>query len=382
MSLEVDVFHRLGAFTLEAQFVSEGRLTALFGQSGAGKTSLVNIVGGLVHPNRGRIVVDGTTLVDTERGIFMPKHRRRVGYVFQEGRLFPHLTVRQNLLFGHWFTPSAERKLTLATVLELLGIAHLLDRRPGALSGGEKQRVAVGRALLTSPRLLLMDEPLASLDEARKSEILPFIERLRDEAQVPIVYVSHSVMEVARLATTVVLLKGGRVAAVGSPPDVLGRADLTHSHGSADEAALVEASVADHDEEFGLTTLHCAAGHLRAPHLALPVGTTVVVRIRARDVMIGLRPPDGISALNVVPGRVLALRDADTNLVNVELDCGGIRLMARLTRKSVETLALRKGVDVFAILKSVTLDSEALARAPRPDRPIGADAIATSPGYR
>jgi molybdate transport system ATP-binding protein len=157
---------------------------------------------------------------------------------------------------------------------------------------------------------------------------------------------------------------------------------LTHSHGSADEAALVEASVADHDEEFGLTTLHCAAGHLRAPHLALPVGTTVVVRIRARDVMIGIRPPDGISALNVLPGRVLALRDTDTNLVNVELDCGGIRLMARLTRKSVETLALRKGVDVFAILKSVTLDSEALARAPRPDRPIGADASATSPGYR
>ena len=226
MSLAVDVTHRFGSFLLEARFVSDGRLTAFFGRSGSGKTSLINIIAGVVRPDRGRIVLDDTALVDTDRGLFVPKYRRRVGYVFQEGRLFPHLTVRQNLLFGRWFTPPRERHVTLDQVLDLLDIGQLLDRRPGGLSGGEKQRVAIGRALLTSPRLLLMDEPLASLDDSRKDEILPFIERLRDEARVPIVYVSHSLPEVARLATTVVVFQDGRIMATGSPTDVLGRADV------------------------------------------------------------------------------------------------------------------------------------------------------------
>jgi molybdate transport system ATP-binding protein len=374
MSLEVDVSHRLGAFTLEAQFVADGRLTALFGSSGAGKTSLVNIIGGLVRPTRGRVVVDGLTLIDSERGIFVKKHRRRVGYVFQEGRLFPHLTVRQNLSFGRWFTPVAERKLELSTVVDLLGIAHLLDRRPGALSGGEKQRVAIGRALLSSPRLLLMDEPLASLDEARKADILPFIERLRDEALVPIVYVSHSLGEVARLATTVVVLDGGRVTAVGSPAEVLGRADLVYPESTPEAGTLVEAVVAEHDDQFGLTALDSPAGTLRAPRLDLAVGTAVRVRIRARDVMIAVRPPDGISALNVLPGRVVDLHDTEEMLANVDLDCGGIRLVARLTRRSVQTLALHKGLAVYAVLKSVALDKQTLARAPASGRLMSADA--------
>src|SRR5229473_206763 len=226
MTIEVDVAHRLGAFALDVRFTSAGRLTAFFGQSGAGKTSLVNIIGGLIRPDRGRIAVDGTTLVDTASGIFVPTHRRRVGYVFQEGRLFPHLTVRQNLMFGRWFRPPLERKVQLETVLDLLGIGHLLQRRPGALSGGEKQRVAIGRALLASPRLLLMDEPLASLDDARKNEILPYIERLRDDSRIPIVYVSHSLAEVARLATTLVLVADGRVPAAGPVFDIMSRLDL------------------------------------------------------------------------------------------------------------------------------------------------------------
>ena len=184
MSLDIHIRHRQGAFALDIAFRSEGRLTALFGRSGAGKTSVVNIIGGLVRPQHGRVVVDDRTLVDTERGVFLPKHRRRVGYVFQEGRLFPHLSVRQNLLYGQWFTPKPERYGSLDQVVELLGIGHLLDRRPALLSGGEKQRVAIGRALLASPRLLLMDEPLAALDEARKAEILPYIERLRDESKI------------------------------------------------------------------------------------------------------------------------------------------------------------------------------------------------------
>ena len=197
MSLEVEIDHRQGAFRLRGSFRSDGRLTALFGRSGSGKTTLVNVIAGLIRPERGRIAVDGATLLDTQAGVFVPKHRRRIGYVFQEGRLFPHLSVRQNLLFGRWFAGreggARTRASDLDAVVALLGIGHLLRRRPAGLSGGEKQRVAIGRALLARPRLLLMDEPLASLDEARKAEILPFIERLRDEAGVPIVYVSHAV---------------------------------------------------------------------------------------------------------------------------------------------------------------------------------------------
>jgi molybdate transport system ATP-binding protein len=198
MILDVDVRHRQGDFTLEARFQSEGKLTALFGPSGSGKTTLVNAISGLIRPDYGRVVAQERVLLDTQLRTFVPKHRRRVGYVFQEGRLFPHLNVRQNLLFGRWFTPKKERKAGFERVVELLGVGHLLDRRPSTLSGGEKQRVAMGRALLSDPRLLLMDEPLASLDEARKAEIYPYIERLRDEGGVPIVLVSHSVAEMRR----------------------------------------------------------------------------------------------------------------------------------------------------------------------------------------
>jgi molybdate transport system ATP-binding protein len=362
MSLAVDVTHRFGSFLLEARFVSEGRLTAFFGRSGSGKTSLVNIIAGVIRPDRGRIVLDDTVLVDTKQRIFVPKYRRRVGYVFQEGRLFPHLTVRQNLLFGRWFTPRRERNIGLDQVLDLLGIAHLLDRRPGALSGGEKQRVAIGRALLTSPRLLLLDEPLASLDDTRKEEILPFIERLRDEAQVPIVYVSHSISEVTRLATTVVTILDGRVVAVGPPTEVLGRADAPYDTGEA--GAVIDAVIGGHDPSFGLTTLRSPAGALQAPHLDLPIGTPVRVRIRAREVMIATTPPDGLSALNVLPALVTALEQAGEGAVAVGLDCSGVRLTARLTRKSVDALGLEPGRKVYAVIKSVALDRDTLGRAP------------------
>jgi molybdate transport system ATP-binding protein len=374
MSLAVDVTHRFGSFLLEARFVSEGRLTAFFGRSGSGKTSLVNIIAGVVRPDRGRIVLDDTPLVDTERGLFVPKYRRRVGYVFQEGRLFPHLTVRQNLLFGRWFTPARERHISLDQVLDLLDIGPLLDRRPGGLSGGEKQRVAIGRALLTSPRLLLMDEPLASLDDSRKQEILPFIERLRDQAQVPIVYVSHSLPEVARLATTVVVLQDGRIVATGSPTDVLGRADVIASDLAAEGGVLIEATVSGHDRAFGLTALRSRAGTFQAPHLDLPIGTPVRVRIRARDVMIATTRPDGLSALNVLSGVVRALDASGDGLVDVGLDCGGVRLAARLTRKSIAMLKLKPGREVYAVIKSVALDRETLGRAPTPAEPTSADA--------
>jgi molybdate transport system ATP-binding protein len=373
MTIEVDVAHRLGVFTLELRFTSQGRLTAFFGQSGAGKTSLVNVIGGLVRPDRGRVAVDGTTLTDTAAGIFVPTHQRRVGYVFQEGRLFPHLTVRQNLLFGRWFRPPQERKIELETVLDLLGIGHLLHRRPGALSGGEKQRVAIGRALLASPRLLLMDEPLAALDEERKAEILPFIERLRDQADVPIIYVSHSLAEVSRLANSIVVLRNGRMVASGDPAEVLSRSELVPQDAVEEAGAVIEARISQHDIQFGLTTLQSKAGLLRAPYLDLPTGTIVRVRIRARDVMVAKAPPVGLSALNVLVGKVIEVRNSGETVVEVAIDCNGVKLSARLTRKSVEILRLEPELPVYAILKSVALDKSTLAKSPLSANLRGAD---------
>ncbi len=365
--LSVAVMHRFGDFRLDAAFESSGGLTALFGRSGAGKTSLINAIAGLLRPERGRIVVDGEVLADSERGIFIPARRRRIGYVFQEGRLFPHLTVRQNLLYGRWFAPKAERGGGRAgevdQVIELLGIGGLLHRRPANLSGGEKQRVAIGRALLARPRLLVMDEPLASLDEARKTEILPYIERLRDAAGVPIVYVSHQVAEVTRLATTMVVLSDGRVAASGPPAAIMARLDLFPLTGRAEAGAILTTTVAAHDPIFGLTTLRAAAGDLRVPHLDLPVGAALRVRIRARDVMIALAPPTGLSALNVLPGVVAEIGRTDGPIVEIRLDCAGDALIARLTRRSVETLALAPGRPVCAVIKSIAFDHHAFAGA-------------------
>ncbi|MGE5271052.1 MAG: molybdenum ABC transporter ATP-binding protein [Thiohalocapsa sp.] len=365
--LSVAVRHRFGDFTLDAAFDSGGGLTALFGRSGAGKTSLINAIAGLLRPQDGRIVAEGAVLTDTEARIFVPPPRRRVGYVFQEGRLFPHLSVRQNLLYGRRFTPRAAPKATpvadIDFVVRLLGIEGLLHRSPGNLSGGEKQRVAIGRALLACPRLLVMDEPLAALDEARKAEILPYIERLRDEAGVPIVYVSHQVGEVARLATTLVLLSEGRVAAVGPPAAIMGRIDLSPLTGRAEAGAILATRVAAHDPGFGLTTLRAAAGELRVPSLDLPVGTALRVRIRARDVMIALTPPAGLSALNVLPGTVAEIGHADGPIVDIRLDCAGEPLVARLTRRSVETLGLAPGRAVYAVIKSIAFDHHAFAGA-------------------
>lgn len=350
MSLDVDIDHRQGAFRLAARFTSQPGLTALFGRSGSGKTTLINIVAGLLRPERGRVVVDGQPLVDTGHGVFVPAHRRRVGYVFQDSRLFPHLSVRRNLLYGHWFAPRGDGAAgDFDSVTGLLDIGRLLERRPDSLSGGEKQRVAIGRALLARPRLLLMDEPLASLDEARRAEILPYIERLRDEAGVPILYVSHSVAEVARLATTVVILTEGAVTAVGPVADILPLAD------PGDGGAVLDAVVKQHDDAFRLTVLSSAAGELQVPRLAAESGTHVRAYIRARDVMLSLSPPQDISALNVLAGKVAQVTPSGAQ-ADIRLDCSGAILMARLTAKSVDRLALAPGRPVYAVIKSVSFE--------------------------
>ncbi|MEN5081463.1 molybdenum ABC transporter ATP-binding protein [Bosea sp. TWI1241] len=358
--IDIAVSHRLGAFALDARFASDGRLTALFGRSGSGKTSLVNIVAGLVKPERGRVVVDGRTLVDTEAGIFVPRHKRRIGYVFQEARLFPHLTVRQNLLYGRWFAPRGEDGGSdLDGVLALLGIGHLLQRHPGALSGGEKQRVAIGRALLSKPRLLLMDEPLAALDEERKAEIMPYVERVRDELRVPIVYVSHSVAEVARLATHLVVLDGGTVTASGPTQALMARPDVPILSAAAEAGAVLDARIAAQDEAYGLTVLKTPAGRLQVARRAAPLGSAVRLRILASDVMISLHRPEGISALNVLAGVVaeLGARRGDGSAREVVLRCGEAELLARVTVKSAEQLGLRPGLQVYAVVKSVSIDA-------------------------
>jgi molybdate transport system ATP-binding protein len=356
LTLAVDIRHRLGGFSLEAAFESGGRLTALVGPSGSGKTTLVNLIAGLGRPDSGRIAVDGRILVDTAGGRFVPTWRRRVGYVFQDARLFPHLTVRQNLAYGRLFAPRAERWADTSRIVDMLGVGPLLDRRPGHLSGGEKQRVAIGRALAASPRLVLMDEPLASLDEARKAEILPYVERLRDEGGIPIVYVSHAVAEVSRLATDVVLLAGGRVVASGPAAEVLARLDLAAPEDRDETAALLDVVLEAQDETFALSLLRSRAGLWRAPRIDAPLGTRMRARIRARDVMLALDRPGRISALNVLPATVRTVTEAPGADALVELDSGGDRLLARVTRRSATGLALAPGLPLWAIVKAVAFD--------------------------
>jgi molybdate transport system ATP-binding protein len=356
MSLEVAVARRLGNFTVDAAFAAGAGITALFGRSGAGKTSIVNMIGGLLRPDQGRIAVDGQVLFDEARRIDVPAHRRRVGYVFQEGRLFPHMTVWQNLLYGRRFAPREGHYAELDHVVGLLGLEALLPRRPGALSGGEKQRVAIGRALLASPRLLLMDEPLASLDAPRKAEILPYVERLRDELRVPIVYVSHAVDEVTRLATTMVVLSDGRVAAVGPPADIMSRLDLRPLTGRWEAGAVLDARVAAHDMAYDLTELAVPGGALRVPRLDLPVGAHVRIRLRARDVAVALGRPNGLSIRNALTGRIAELKSEEGPFAELRIDLGGAFVLARLTRLAVAELDLKPGQEVQALIKSVALD--------------------------
>lgn len=351
--LKVALRHRFAGFDLDAEFEAPAGVTALFGHSGSGKTTVVNAVAGLLAPDAGRIELDGTVLFDRATGRNLPAHRRRIGYVFQDARLFPHLTVRQNLLYGRWLRGGGGAD-DLARVVGLLGLEALLPRRPQGLSGGEKSRVAIGRALLSHPRLLLMDEPLASLDEARKLEILPYLERLRDAGGVPILYVSHSMAEVARLATTIVVLEAGRILRVGPAGQVLSDPDAVPSLGLREAGAILQGVVAAQEED-GLTRLATSAGPVWLPRVGAAPGTALRIRVSAQDVIVSLERPQGISALNILPARIVALRQGDGPGVLVQMLAGDDLLLARLTRRSAMALALAPGMDVFAVVKSLAV---------------------------
>ena len=343
----------LGAFRLEAAFSAPARgVTALFGPSGSGKTTLLRCIAGLERVPGGTLRINGERWQDG--GHFLPTHRRPLGYVFQEASLFAHLSVRANLEYGLRRVPQAAHKVAFEQAVALLGLESLLARDPARLSGGERQRVAIARALLTSPQLLLMDEPLAALDQASKDDILPYLERLHDELAIPVLYVSHALDEVARLADHLVLLERGQVRASGPVAELVTRLDLPLAHGDSAEA-IVAATVAAHDAEYGLSYLDSRAGRISLPRVALPAGHAVRVRIRARDVSLMLAHPEGTSILNIFPARVVDISDDSPGHVMVRLDAGGETLLTRITRKSAGLLALAPGAPVFAQVKGVAL---------------------------
>lgn len=353
MTLSVSLQHRFPGITLDVRFDAPLGVTALFGRSGSGKTTVVNAVAGLLRPDQGRITLGDRVLLDTARGNFLPPHKRRIGYVFQDARLFPHLTVRQNLLYGRWFAPKGRAGAAFDQVVDLLGIAPLLDRRPGRLSGGEKSRVALGRALLSDPDLLLMDEPLAALDEARKSEILPYLERLRDTVALPILYVSHSPAEVARLATTVVMLEAGQVSRAGPAAEVLADPVSARGFGPREAGAVLNLRAGATDSD-GLTRLETGGGALWLSLPGVAEGTALRLRILARDVMLARQQPEAISALNILDATVREISEKDGEVL-VRLAVGEAALLAQITLRSARLLELAPGMRVFAVVKSVAV---------------------------
>ncbi|HEY2071250.1 MAG TPA: molybdenum ABC transporter ATP-binding protein [Rhizomicrobium sp.] len=351
--IEVAVRHDFKGFTLDAAFkVERVGITALFGPSGSGKTTVVSAIAGIFRPKQGRVVVDGRVLLDTATGTFVPPRLRRTATVFQDARLFPHMSVENNLRFGWRRAAQKASQAEFDHVLALLGLEALLTRRPAKLSGGEKSRVALGRALLASPQLLLLDEPLAALDAARKAEILPYLERLRDE--VPMIYVTHSLDEVTRLADDLILLKDGRVAAKGRVFDLLPDLEFADVLGAPPAGAVFRATVTAQRDD-GLTTLGFDGGELFVARLERPVGTALRVRLRAEDIMLALEEPRAISANNVLPATVTNV-SVRGNAADVQLLCGQVKLVSRITKSSRDRLGLVAGTKLFAIVKSVTVD--------------------------
>lgn len=354
MSLQVQLSHTQGDFRLEAAFSSSPGITAVFGPSGSGKSTIVNAIAGLLNADEGHIRLQGKSLFDRAAGVNLPPHRRRIGYVFQDGRLFPHLSVAGNIRFGARFAPSPPDPQREAEVVELLGLGPLLQRKPGYLSGGEQQRVALARALLSQPELLLMDEPLAALDGPRKEEILPYLEALRAEIQVPIIYVSHSVAEVARLADHIVILQAGRVVREGPATDVLSDPAMLPFVGVREAGAILPVTVVEHEAD-GLTRLSTEAGDLLLPGIAANPGETLRIRVLAQDLLIALEPPTGLSSRNILPVTIEALHRGEGPGTAVQLRLGPHPLLARVTTRSANELGLRPGLQCHVIFKAITV---------------------------
>ncbi|MGK7868378.1 molybdenum ABC transporter ATP-binding protein [Falsiroseomonas sp. E2-1-a20] len=357
--LDVALRHRFGrdGFALDAAFrLPEAGVTALFGPSGCGKSTILAAVAGLLRPDRGRVALEGTVLLDTARGVDLPPERRRCGVVFQDARLFPHLSIETNLRYGLRRAPAGAEGPGFEEVVDLLGIAPLLARRPAGLSGGERQRVALGRALLARPRLLLMDEPLAALDAARRAEVLPFLARLRDATRLPILYVTHALEEVDALADRLVLLRDGRVLAEGAVEDLSARTDLPLA-ARRDAGVLLPCTVAAHDLAGGLTRLEFAGGTLVATSRPEPLGTRLRIRIRARDVAVATEEPRGLSTRNILPATLGQISPGSGPQERfLHLSIGPSIVLARVTQDSVSRLGLVPGMPVWALLKAVTFD--------------------------
>ncbi|MDF0666620.1 MAG: molybdenum ABC transporter ATP-binding protein [Nitrospira sp.] len=360
MSRLVAHFHvRYPTFHLSIDLdVPASGITMLFGHSGCGKTTLLRCLAGLERSSDGFMQFGNDVWQDEKIGLCLPLYRRPIGYVFQEPRLFPHYNVRSNLLYGYKRIPLAQRRIAIDQVVDILGIGHLLERRIHKLSGGEQQRVAIGRALLTSPQLLLLDEPLASLDIQRKQELLPFIRRLHEELRIPVMYVSHAVNEILQLADRVVLLKEGTIVGIGPLNEILTSSQLRRGFGSLRVGAVLDARVANHEPEYGLTRLEFKGQFLFTSLQAASIGEAVRVHIGSSDVSLVIgQTPCPTSVLNILDATILEIRETDHSSVDVLLDIGA-PLVASITRKSLVNLGLKPGQRVFAHIKAVALNEE------------------------
>ncbi|MGZ5075443.1 MAG: molybdenum ABC transporter ATP-binding protein [Methylobacter sp.] len=344
-----------GDFKLDVDLQLPGTgITVLFGQSGSGKTTLLRCVAGLQHAPQGKLQINGHIWQDSERGVFLPTHKRSLGYVFQEANLFPHLTVRDNLHYGLKRIKHNSGTVKLDQTVELLGIGHLMQRMPNHLSGGERQRVAIARALAMNPEILLMDEPLASLDFKRKQEILPFLSRLHQELDIPVLYVTHSQQEVAQLADHLVIMDQGRTLASGSLTETQSRLDVPLAQ-DREAATVWQANIAEHETGYHLTRVDFSGGSLSIPAIDAPVGTLLRVQIYARDVSIALEAPTATSILNVLPATIAGLADGRDGQTVVKVHVGNQALLAHITRKSALLLNLQIGMAVYVQIKGTSL---------------------------